>query len=773
MVEEVQEKEVATKLSEAECKAFYNLITKKDLSDEEKAQIKTVMATHPQILAQKEFTENFKLTDFAFTCSKPEDLPSALEQHTKDIEIINQALANLKNFQVMHKGKAKTAAACLLDMPILKNGELIGTQLAKNIHFLGTASRDESVPAELKEKIKTAADQSTDFYKTLYTSNGYNAYRNARNFSGQKVESLMLECIAAREGSEKANEFAKNMAKANGTAYAPEVRRINIAPDTIERVKTRAFMLHPAEDMIAKGREELLVEPVKERDTMVIGKPLESMTVEELNDYARRNVLNVEQKQKIDKLKKEKNEAGLEKRDLDPHRPEKKKHSDKFKEQDVIDYMYNEWFLAGLSWLFDKAEDLADAMLDKLIDTRNQNRARRALEAHETKGELAKETIKKIHTFEDGVNVRLKALEAKIAKDSAYFADERIALLKGIDYTKLSKEREDQLKVIFSPYLIDGLKEQAKTRGPEAVAEFIEKCPQRRKNEFNDAQKIEKIAIMQVETEMIGEVMRSTGYWRKKFNSKFKTDEELLEDFDKRKEQRMNELSSSVAAIRADVHLTAEAALIRINPRDTTRMDAFIEENVLSYYNSKIASATSDKEKQTALKQREYFKATYASLSSPELRKEFIIDTIADNKVADFLQEQIELETNARRIQQQDREKGRYDAQDCQPQKETLEILDKANNSRGYAQKNLTTSFPESKAIYEGEKSLYEAVLTSDKEKTMEASQNLNNLQITRMEAQRRTPTKRKQLLEEFKRRIAQQNAAKARMAPMRYGGRM
>jgi len=773
MVEEVQEKEVATKLSEAECKAFYNLITKKDLSDEEKAQIKTVMATHPQILAQKEFTENFKLTDFAFTCSKPEDLPSALEQHTKDIEIINQALANLKDFQVMHKGKAKTAAACLLDMPILENGELIGTQLAKNIHFLGTASRDESVPAELKEKIKTAADQSTDFYKTLYTSNGYNAYRNARNFSGQKVESLMLECIAAREGSEKANEFAKNMAKANGTAYAPEVRRINIAPDTIERVKTRAFMLHPAEDMIAKGREDLLVEPVKERDTMVIGKPLESMTIEELNDYARRNVLNVEQKQKIDKLKKEKNEAGLEKRDLDPHRPEKKKHSDKFKEQDVIDYMYNEWFLAGLSWLFDKVEDLADAVLDKLIDTRNQNRARRALEAHEAKGELAKETIKKIHTFEDGVDVRLKALDDRIAARDKNF-DDMIDSLREIDFARLSYAEIKELKTKYKPDLIDKLVKKASEIGGQAkVAEFLDNCSQRNKNTYKDPDRIEKIAIMQVESEMIGEVMRSTGSWRKKFNSKFKTDEELLEDFDRRKEQRMNELSSSVAAIRADTHIMTEAALTQINPRDPAKLDAFIEENVLSYYNSKIASAATDKEKQTALEQREYFETTYASLSSLELRQAFIIDTIADNKVADFLREQVELEASARQIQQEDREKGRYDAEDRRPQKETRELLDKASDARAYAQKTIVPSFSEGKTDFEAQKSLYEAVFKSDKEKIMEASQNIISLEEARIQARRTGVNKRRGFLESIKARIAQQNVAKARMAPMRYGGRM
>ena len=773
MVEEVQEKEIASKLSEAECKAFYELVTKKDLSDEEKAQIKAVMAKNPQILAQKEFTEHLKLTDFAFTCSKPEDLPAALEAHSKDIELLNQALANLKDYPVVHKGKVKTAAACLLDMPVLKNGELVGTQLAKNIHFLGTASRDNTVPSELKEKVKAASEQSTDFYKTLYASNGYNAYRNARNFSGQKVETLMLECIAARDGNEKANEFAKDMAKATGTAYVPEVRRINIAPDTLERVKTRAFMLHPAEDIIAKGREELIVEPVKERGTMVIDKPLESMTVEELNDYERRNVLTVEQKQKIDKLKKEKNEAGLEKRDLDPHRAEKKKHSDKFKEQDVIDYMYNEWFLAGLSWLFDKAEDLADAMLDKLIDTRNQNRARRALEAHEAKDELAKETIKKIHAFEDGVDVRLKAHENKIAARGKSF-ENMITGLRDINFRRLSPSEIKELKNQYKPELIDKLvKKASETNGETKVSEFLDKCVQRHQNTYKDTDRIEKVAIMQVETEMIGEVMRSTGSWRKNFNSTFKTNEELLESFDKRKEQRMNELSSSVAAIRADTHLMTEAALIQINPRDTAKLNAFIEENVLSYYNTKIASASSDEEKQTALEQKDYFKTTYSSLSSHEERQSLIINTIADNKVSDFLQEQIELETSARQIQQQDREKGRYDAQDRHPQKETAEILDKAGIARSRAQKTLAPLFSEGKTDFEAQKSLYEAVFKSDKEKITEASQNIISLDEARIQERRTGINRRKQRLEEFKHQIAQENAAQTRMAPMRYGGRM
>ena len=144
-VETAEQKEVLEKMSEAECKALYDLIVKKDLSDDEKAQIKNIVESNPQVLAQEEFTKNFKLTDLAFECQGTQNLPQLLEQNAKDIDLLNTALTNLKDCHVTHNGINKTAARYLLDTPTLQNGELIGTQIVKNIHFLSVAKKDESV----------------------------------------------------------------------------------------------------------------------------------------------------------------------------------------------------------------------------------------------------------------------------------------------------------------------------------------------------------------------------------------------------------------------------------------------------------------------------------------------------------------------------------------------------------------------------------------------------------------------------------------------------
>ena len=761
--------EETEKVSETECKALYNLIVKKDLSDEEKAQIKTVVESKPQILAQEEFTKNFKLTDFAFECEKAEDLPQLLNQNTIDIEVLNTALTNLKDCHVVHNGKDKTAAKYLLDTPVLKNGELVGTQLAKNIHFLGAAQRDTTVPEASKELIASSFAQNEAFYKSLYAEDGYRANPNARNLSGQKVEKLMLECIAARTESRKAAqtqaEEIYGISK-ESTKYMPYIEKLD---DSIEKVKTRAFMQHPQ----------------KERATMVIEAPRASMNVEAKRETATfesyktkayLGTLTVDEKEKFDKMKKareKKEDEMANKPNLNPHRPEDKEHKDKFKEMDIIDYMYQEWFLAGLSWLFDKAEDLVDAALDRLICTRDENRARREHELHEARSARAAEALEKVHIFEDGVKGRLGHAAAKRASRDADLAA-RIKPLKDVDFTHLDASKEHELKSLYSPYLIEGLKMQAQ-KSPEAVKEFLEKCPQREKNACKDADNIEQLAMNQIETEMIGEVMHSTGAWRKKFKSDFKSDEDLLKEYDKRVEQRKTELGESVAAIRADARILTESNLLQTDA-DPTKRQTFVKENILDYYDKKIAATGDSKDKQTVIRQKEFFEKTYAMLPD-DLRKAYIVDTVANNKAADFLEQQINLETKARQIQDQDRKNGRYDANGRYPQKQAADNMRFADDLRKDSQKTLIDDkflLAERRADVNAEIGLYEAAFKSDTEKVLESTNNIFSLTNAKMDARRQANNERKQFLLDFKRRSEnkkQLNAQKEKTLPL-YAGR-
>lgn len=764
MVEEVQAKEISEKLSEAECKALYDLIVKKNLTDDEKNQIKTTIETSPQILAQKEFTQNFKMTDFALECAKPEDLPIFIEQNKQNIENLNQALSNLKEAHVTHNGKNKTAAQFLLDTPILESGELIGTQLAKNIHFLGTASRDSHVPAELKDSIQEASGQSAEFYKSLYASDGYGANRNARNFSGQKVEKLMLECLAAREGLPKATNFAKELAEADGRPFPQSIGYVNINPDTIESVKTRAYMEHP--DMS------------KERETLTVEKPRETMSFEALAEKAYRGTLTVEEKELFNKMKQsqEKREGNMSNDPrLDPHRPEKKKHDDKFKECDVIDYMYNEWFLAGLSWLFDKAEDGLDFVLDKLIDTQNQRSARRAKETAAAKNAASQDVIKKIHSFQNGVDQRIENAAGQRAARIESFKNEGIAPLLSVNFESLPQDsaKKAELEAKYGASLIGKfIQKAAEPNGQKELKACLTKCPQRFENMFKISWRIEDLAMQQVKLEMTNDVMRSTGTWQQKGKSDLKTDDELLSTFDARVAERKAELSAAVSTLTADAKLKTEAAWTQIDPKDTDKQKEFIDENILKALDERIASAEDASSKEALRRQKQRFKENYDKLSSSESRTELISQTVATLKVGDFLREQAHLTEQAKHIQNSDLAQGHYDVNGYYPDKNAAKNLEKASNRRDSVAKNgindtiLKAEVKEDTAL---QKNLYEATFQTSNEKILEAAQNIDDNTALKLEARRTDLNERKQRLSDFLQSLKIKEAV-SRISPLIMG---
>lgn len=723
------------KKSEEECKALYELLVKKDLTDEEKAKIKETVEKNPQILAQEEFTKNFKLTDFASEYKEPKDLAGLLEQNAKDVDVLNTALTNLKDCRVFHKGKNKTAAACLLDMPILENGELIGTELVKNIHFLGTAKQDKSVSESLKTAIEENFAKNEAFYKSLYAADGYGAYRNARNLSGQKVEKLMLECVAMREGPKKANELAEALAAAAGSSYVQKIENVQIQDKTIADVQGRTFMAHP-------------VNPNKERKTLEVGD------YNALAEKVYRGTATVEEKERYNKMKKdkEKEEADFAKKDLAPHHHEKKDRDDKFAEKDVIDYMYNEWFLAGLSWCFDKAEDLLDIALDKLIDTSQAKSARRAKEAHEAKEALAKEVIGKVQRFEDAADGRIDLVKKERAEKNAHFANDLIEPLKGVDFTALDSKKEEELKKKYSPYLIDGLKEQAKAHGQEAIDEFLEKCPNRYKSMFSEADTIKVIAMKHAKLEMIDEVMWSTGAWRKKLKTEFKPDEDLLKIYDKRCLAYVDQLNEAVAAVRADARITAEAKWSGIDATDTEKQRQFIDENILSKYDEEIALAKTTKDKKEAVERKEQFEKAYREL--PEaLRTEYMLQTVAGIEARAFLKEQTDLIAEAKRIQNQDRADCRYAANGEYPHKDTSDTLNKATNRRDSACKNpfdIKELKEERKGDAKAQKDLYEAAFETDEEKMLGKIAGVAERDVAKLETRRLKNDERKKILADF-----------------------
>ena len=763
MAEEAENKEIALKISKEECKALYELVVKKDLTDEEKTKMKTIVETMPQILAQEEFTKNFQLTDLAFAYDKPENLPVLLEQSKKDIEVLNTALTNLKDCQIVYNDKNKTAAQFLLDRPILGNGELIGTQIVKNIHFLGTAKRDGAV-GMFKGNIDVAFDQSETFFRSLYAKDGYGAYRDARNFRDQKVERLMLDCMALRKGKEEAQKYARRLAKAAGSSVVKKIGDVKVITDTVKDVKNRDFMEHPSEEAVQKGREELVARPFNNSKSLIVnGKPksIESMNVDELRAYKKDNVLNVDEAKRVDDAIKAKNEANMEYRDdLDKHVPEDKDHKDKFKEVDVIDYMYNEWFLAGLSWLFDKVEDGIEWGVDKIIDGANIRRARHERALHEAKTSRMKELLEKGKNFEDGVEAYIGGVRERRNARKAYI-EGRLNPLRSVDFAHLNEAEEKELRKRYSAYLIDNLKEKAR-KDPKNVHNFIEALSQRYQNAPELFDKTEEIAIKQVKTEMFNEVMRSSAAWQQDGKKDFKSDEEIFRDFKERCRVRQNELIESATLLRSATGFYAEEKWLKCDTQ--TKKDDFIKKNITDVFDKKIKKEKDPKRKESLVKQKERFNETLSAIQKDDKRSEeekkirlskYVLYTITEQKVQDFLVEQRVQTGEAEAIQKKDLEACRYSENGFAPQKETAKLISAAKNDR----ENVFNKFGEEKMLLESAKeeneislNLYEAALETDREKFFKALDKVFEYNEGKLQAMR--DAGRKEALEKFEKEI-------------------
>ena len=177
----------------------FALLSKPDLSIEEKEKVSALVKEAPEILLQKEFTEKLNMPNLMKEYQAGADINDLVSRSAKASKDIKQVLDNLKEIEI----KGKTGAAYLLDNAYLPNGELVGTQLVKNIHFMGTAKKDKDhqfyPDASQNEATRNAMNvhlgQILQFYKTLYENpDGYCANPQRRNISGQKVGGLMEMC---------------------------------------------------------------------------------------------------------------------------------------------------------------------------------------------------------------------------------------------------------------------------------------------------------------------------------------------------------------------------------------------------------------------------------------------------------------------------------------------------------------------------------------------------------------------------------------------------
>ena len=103
-----QEKTEAQLIVKERCDKLFELLSKKDLSDEERASAKTMVQEAPELLMQKDFVAHFSLPNLASDYQKGDDMAPLLEQNSKAITEMKQVLDNLKDIEVTKiEGKPK------------------------------------------------------------------------------------------------------------------------------------------------------------------------------------------------------------------------------------------------------------------------------------------------------------------------------------------------------------------------------------------------------------------------------------------------------------------------------------------------------------------------------------------------------------------------------------------------------------------------------------------------------------------------------------------
>lgn len=674
---------MAEQVTEDKCKALYALLAKEELSDDEKKQISNTIQENPNILLHGDFAKCIKIPDLAFEYTNAEQFPALLEKNAHAMREMKQVLDNLKNLTVQdedtvkplritHNGKQKTAAAYLLDNMLLDNGEIIGTQMAKNIHFLGTAKR-QSLISESDSNF----DETAGLYQSLYFGKTpYGANANARNASGQKVSDVMKPANDVRKMEEDTKPVS--------TEYEAE------------KAKEQVFMMHPDETKMTFTIDELRMRRYQ-------GK-----------------TMTVEQSKMLQQAEEEpENEAKMEHTDVNPHLPEKKDHKNKFRDMDILQFLYEDCFLEGLSWCFDKLEDCADLALDRLIDNASHNRAVRAHEAEMSRKDSMKKFVAVEHAFGEAALSRREKARAQIMNRQKDFAAE-IALL-DVDYAHLSPEKEAEMKSRYGESFVEKQKAryQASPDARKAFVEFLKIAPQGFENLFKHAKQINEFAMQQVELEMRNEVMKHQKAWWKKGSTDFRTDDDLMAEYDSRCAKRRSELIEAVGILEKEVKMETEAAWLQIDPSDKKKQDTFVQEHVLTVIDKRINETTDRQEQSTLAKRKKQFEETYAKIPE-EQRLGYVLYSVSSLKVDEFLTEQGNLTLRARALQDEDIKEGRYDINGYTPNSNTADTLRMAETRRktviaeGAKDKQL---FPEIKEDVEATQGLYEAVFDSEKTK--------------------------------------------------------
>ncbi|MBE6451093.1 MAG: hypothetical protein E7016_03925 [Alphaproteobacteria bacterium] len=475
---------------------LFELMSIKDMSNEDKANAAAIINENPQILISSEFMEKIAPQNMN-RCPK-DGYVGFVADASKRQEMTVSVLDNLKTMGseslIMNYKNGKTPIQYMLDEGRLPNGETFGTQTVKNITFLRALQNDDEYPD--KSGMKELHDKSGALLDDIFAKDGYGANPNRRNARGQKAGDIIERHLAAQS----------------------KMKKMSVA-----NVKKQASQL----------------------------------TVDQLRDGAYKGTLSVEQNEQLKNL--DKKEADVTERAGDVQVKDTERDKEKFSKGDVVEYMYTEWFLGLLTYGFDKVEDLTLGIIDNAAGIFTETCKRRAELNDKIKDEKLKDAHKKVGNFagiyEAVLNGRKDAYNKSGAEYEDVFAD-LSAYVSNPDTHKLKHNYNPEFldKLKNDETANDFIKEtQKKVTANIALMQSVDKLALSLSQiemtyEFMNDDKVWK---KEKEINSVKDVFK---------DREPKTNDELKQDLEDRALKRQQAILKSVAIIEEDTRLLAEIA---------------------------------------------------------------------------------------------------------------------------------------------------------------------------------------------------------------------
>ena len=705
------------------CEKLLALLKQEELSNESKAELKTMLEEKPELILQKDFVAGLNMSDLNTAYKNGGDINDLIFKSAKAQQDLRQILDNLKEVKLKTKnGQEKTAAALFLDEALLENGELVGTQLAKNAHFLGTAKKDKAHQFYADEGKNEAArnalsshlNQMGSFYKELYEKpDGYCANGARRNACGQKVGDLMALYNAGKDG------------------------RFGKAPETLETLKDSPFMSMAAPENVENIRNERIVDLFGEK-TLEISENQE-LTDEQLKEGAYRGTLTAAQHELYNKKKKE---GAVEKFDGDKSRlPDKTEKGEKFKEQDIVQYMYEEWFLALMSWGFDKAEGLATAALNSGWASYKEFSTAATADTAKVKDAALKSAREKLDVFRQGA----AALAQKLGKSADTELQKYGTLYAELETGHDNPAQRQQFEKRCGKDFMRRLDEAEDKKG------FLRLSQKEINLSLSSLAQTGNIAILLTSAEMVDEMMQNKDAWKR--DGEYKSDSDLQRELQDRALKRQKEINDSLAAVIDDARVTSEAHFVTGNAKQKER---FVERQIMASFDTLLANSTLDEAETKKLREsKKVFERSYYGeyQNKPEAQTELVCQTYAALQANLYIQDML---NRVRTIQQNQETKikaNRFDVIGKKPNKDVCNMIVSADTSA----KNITKN-----AISENvevQKGLFDAALEVNAPLVMQKAADIVDLKLGNIEGKKAKAAERKTFLEQIKERIARRSA--------------